>query len=113
MAPRLVSAIATHGKARVMRERREQVQDPEIVRGRHFRAIFFLEGSPLPAGTGVLRRLDQRGAGRKVREPDVVPVSGREFGLGNPAWRTPYRADAQSLACFAVGTEPNEAHSDG
>src|SRR5690348_10822980 len=98
MAMRFILAIATDRKAALVRERCEQCDGVTILRSRHFGSILFREPGPLRWSFGIQPQFHRRHARCQVREPNVVPILGRELAFRHTSWRTANGSDSKSFA---------------
>ena len=109
MTARLVGAIAADRKIGAVGQRRQQVQEAAVLGVLHFG--FISPDEPAPSGLvfGRAAGLQEFFARSEIRQPDVVEVLRREFALGHPARRAPYRADAKTLALLAWTAQTDDA----
>ena len=109
MTMRFVFAVATDGEVGAVGECGEKFDGVGVFVCGHFSAILFDESGPLSWSFGGERELHGPEAWGEVREPDVVPVLGGEFGLGHTARRTANGADAQTFVSCSRAAEPDDA----
>src|SRR5262245_6362787 len=98
MTPGLVGAVAADRERRRMRERREQVQDPDLLGGRHLPAVPLHEGGPLAPSPRSPGERDQPGARRELGKPEVVPVPRGVLALRDAAGWVPHGPEAEAFA---------------
>ena len=104
MTPGLFGTVAADGKIRVLRERRQKVECPDVVQGCHFGSVFLYERGPLAFSLGILRQFDGFRTWREIREPHVVPIVRSVLTLRNASRRAPNGADAQAFTDHSIGT---------
>ena len=98
MAAALVPAVAAQRQVGVMRQRRQYVQFAAPIGRAHLPPELPAECGPRPLVRRSQRFPHQFGAGRQVREPDVVVVEPGEVTLRNAARRAPHRPEPQTFA---------------
>ena len=113
MAAGFVLAVATDGKVGLMGKGGEKVEFPAPVGLVHLLPELAREGGPGAIIGGMLRLLDEFGAGGKVGEPDVVVIELREVLLADSTRRPAYGAEAKSFAGPTRTTEANDGDGHG
>ena len=110
MAAVLIGAVAPHRKARVPRQRDEQLQQSGRFGPSHFRTVPPLEPSPGLVVIGLQSKLDQSGAWRQFWKPRIVEVTRRILALRYPPGRMPHGSNTEPFARAASTPESNDAN---
>src|SRR5258708_13757894 len=99
MAVRCVDAVASHGKARLMRQGGERRDQVPCVRLTHLLQVGPRKLLP-PSGRPRLAqsRRNDIGTRRELRQPDVIEVALRKLRLGNATRRPAHSSESQSFA---------------
>src|SRR5262245_34822437 len=110
MTPRLIFAVTTDRERSFLRQRRQRVEQPRLLRLRHLRPIASCEGFPLRIRLRSQRRLHERFARREIRQPHVEEVALRPVPFRHAAWRTTHGANAHAFAGCARAAETNDGN---
>ena len=114
MASLFVLAVAADGEVGVVRKGGEGVEEAAGIGFGHFGFVALREARP---GFGIVERglhgAEEGGAGREVREPDVVPVVLRKPGLRDAARRPPDSSQSHSFIGSSGCAESNDSDCHG
>src|SRR5688500_12081399 len=113
MTALLVLAVAADREIGLVRQSREQIDQPRRVRRLHLRTVFPLERLPRLLVGGTLPFRDKRLARLQLRQPRIVEDPRRELGLRHTARRPPNGADTQALAGSPWRTQPDNPDRHG